>query len=55
MYFGDSGKQGYHLIFNSNQTLTVYKVDDTNFIRGYSILDKDWEETVWVDADANIK
>ncbi len=37
LYLNDSKAEGYHLVFNSNGTFDVYKVRNTDFIRGYSV------------------
>ena len=36
LYLGPSGNQGYHLVFNSNGTFSVYTVTGTDYIKGYS-------------------
>lgn len=36
LYLGDSNARGYHIIFNSDGTFTLKRVDATSFIRGYS-------------------
>ena len=37
LYFDDSNKSGYHLLFLSDGTLQVYEVESTDSIRGYSV------------------
>ncbi|KKR30637.1 MAG: hypothetical protein UT61_C0004G0064 [Candidatus Woesebacteria bacterium GW2011_GWA1_39_8] len=36
LYLGPSTKSGYHIIFSSNGTFTLKRVNSTNYIRGYS-------------------
>lgn len=35
-YLGPSGSEGYHIIFE-NETFRVFRIVDTNYIRGYSV------------------
>lgn len=35
-YFGPSGSQGYHFVFQSNGTVRVYRVTNTGYRNGYS-------------------
>jgi hypothetical protein len=35
-YFGPSGAQGYHLIFNADGTADVYEVNTTDYYKGWS-------------------
>lgn len=35
IYYGPSGSAGYHGVFNSNGTLSVYRVTGTSYRRGY--------------------
>ncbi|MCH7640650.1 hypothetical protein IID22_00405 [Patescibacteria group bacterium] len=37
LYFNDSNKSGYHLLFLSDGTLQVYQVNSTSAIKGYSV------------------
>lgn len=47
-YFGPSGAQGYHIVFNSNNTYSVYRVTQkTPVIRSYAA-DTGWE---WASHD----
>lgn len=36
LYLDDSGAAGYHLVFNSDSTVTVTRVTGTGYIRGYN-------------------
>jgi hypothetical protein len=36
LYMGPSGAQGYHIVFNSGGTFDVYRVDTTDFYKGWS-------------------
>ncbi len=42
LYFGPSGRQGYHLIFQNDDTVDVYRVRQTRYVWGYSSEDG-WE------------
>lgn len=37
LYLGPSGNQGYSLVFNSNGTVTIYRVNSTSYYWGYSV------------------
>lgn len=37
LYLGPSDSEGYHLIFLADGSYRVYRVDDTDWIRGYSV------------------
>lgn len=37
LYLGPSGASGYHILFLSDGTLNVYRVEGTNSINGYSV------------------
>jgi len=37
LYLQNSNARGYHIIFNSNGTFTLKKVNSTTYIRGYSV------------------
>lgn len=37
VYLTNSGSQGYHVVFNSNGSFTIYKVTATDYRKGYSL------------------
>lgn len=37
VYRGPSSRQGYHVVFNSNGTASVYEVSSTSYYRGYDV------------------
>ena len=37
LYLAPSGSAGYHLVFQSDGNVTVYKITATNYYRGYSV------------------
>jgi hypothetical protein len=37
LYLGSSNKSGYHIIFSANGTFTIKKVNQTDYINGYSV------------------
>lgn len=39
LYLAPSGDQGYHIVFNSNGTFSVYKVTGTDYYNGYTLED----------------
>lgn len=37
LYLDDSNQDGYHIVFTSNGSFNLYRVDDTSYIHGYSV------------------